>query len=625
MKHLHLSNDLPIYLFHQGTNFRAYDFLGCHFDPNTGAAAFRTWAPGARAVHLVGDFNDWNNSACPMFRLSEGGIWEALVEGLIPGQRYKYLITTEAGSQQLKSDPFAFHAETREKTASIICDLSSYQWGDEKWRAAQKPLYDQPVNIYELHLGSWMREEGGGLLTYTQLAERLIPYIKEMHYTHIEIMPVMEHPYDGSWGYQICGFYAPTSRYGTPLEFMRLIDLCHQAEIGVILDWVPAHFPKDAHGLFEFDGTPLYECHGIDRMEHPEWGTRCFDFGRTEVQSFLISNALFWHDLYHADGLRVDAVSSMLYLDYARKEGQWLPNTKGGNENLDAVAFLQKLNQAVFKSHPHSMMIAEESTAWPLVTKPPHDGGLGFNYKWNMGWMNDMLEYVSVDPIYRKEVHSKITFSFHYAFSENFILPISHDEVVHGKRSIIDKMPGDYETKFAGIRAFLGYMMTHPGKKLTFMGTEFGQFIEWNHDASLDWHLIEQYPMHAKLKAYVGAINALYKNTPALWEIDYSWDGFHWISDENAEQNIIAFFRTDKKGEHLVVLLNFAPVARQAYRIGVPQPGKYRELLNSDAEVFGGWGNTNGEIETEEVGFHGFGQSIRLTVPPLAVVCLKKL
>ncbi|MCL2827226.1 MAG: 1,4-alpha-glucan branching protein GlgB [Oscillospiraceae bacterium] len=617
-------NDLPVYLFHQGTNYRSYDFLGCQFDAENNSATFRVWAPGAKAIHLVGDFNDWRDDACPMRRLSDDGIWEAVLTDIQPGQRYKYRITTGTGETLLKSDPFAFSAETDEQTASIVCDLSGYQWGDHAWQAARGDVYDKPVNIYELHLGSWMRAEDGGVLNYVQIAERLIPYVKEMHYTHVELMPVMEHPYSGSWGYQVCGFFAPTSRHGSPFDLMRLIDLCHQAGIGVILDWVPAHFPKDAHGLYEFDGTPLYECHGIDRMEHPEWGTRCFDFGRAEVQSFLVSNAMFWHELYHIDGLRVDAVSSMLYLNYGRKAGQWLPNTYGGNENLDAVAFLKKLNQAVFRSFPHSLMIAEESTAWPLVTRPAHDGGLGFNYKWNMGWMNDMLEYVSVDPIYRKDIHNKITFSFYYAFSENFILPISHDEVVHGKRSLIDKMPGEYEMKFAGLRAFLGYMMTHPGKKLTFMGTEFGQFKEWDYKSALDWFLLD-YPMHSKLKTYVQTLNAFYLRTPALWEIDFSWDGFSWICDGDNEQNIIVFTRTDRRGERIIVLSNFAPVTRYDYRIGIPEPGEYEEVLNSDLSEYGGSGVRNERLHTEEIHMHGLQQSLNLTVPPLATICLRIL
>ena len=620
------SGELPVYLFHQGTNFRLYDFMGCHFDEKTGAAVFRTWAPGAKSILVTGDFCDWyDDRAVPMRRISDGGVWEAHTDGLHAGQRYKYLITSGSRSQLLKADPFAFFSETDDKNASIVWDIGGYEWGDGAWRESARltALYDKPVNIYEVHLGSWMTADDGSYLNYEQIAERLIPYVKEMNYTHIELMPVMEHPFGGSWGYQICGFYAPTSRYGRPQEFMRFVDLCHQAGIGVILDWVPSHFPKDAHGLLEFDGSPLFECHGADRMEHPQWGTRCFDYGRTEVQSFLVSNAVFWHDMYHADGLRVDAVSSMLYLDYGRNGG-WLPNMYGGNENLEAIAFIKKLNTAVFNLFPYSMMIAEESTAWPLVTMPVHEGGLGFNFKWNMGWMNDMLEYVGVDPVFRKEIHNKITFSFYYAFSENFILPVSHDEVVHGKKSLLDKMPGDYETKFAGLRAFLGYMMTHPGKKLTFMGTEFGQFKEWDVESGLDWLLLE-YPMHAKLREYVRELNAFYLKTTALWEVDYSWDGFRWISDGDFKQNIIAFMRIDRSGEIVVVLQNFAPVARYGYRIGVPEPGLYAEVFNSDLPRYGGWGHENGSVETDLVGMHGFAQSVSVTVPPLATICFRLL
>jgi len=623
MKNAFLHNDLPIHLFHQGTNYRSYELLGCHFD--SGNATFRVWAPNAQAIYLVGDFNGWQEGETPMSRISDSGIWEAALESISVGQRYKLSIVTSSGERILKADPFAFHSETNEKTASIICDLSSYEWGDKEWQTSKEELYDKPVNIYEMHLGSWQRGADGEILSYSEIAERLIPYIQEMNYTHVELMPVMEHPYGGSWGYQVCGFYAPTSRYGTPHDFMRFVDKCHQAGIGVILDWVPAHFPKDAHGLYEFDGTPLYECQGDDRKEHPEWGTRCFDYGRTEVQSFLVSNAVFWHDIYHVDGLRVDAVSSMLYLDYGRKPGEWFPNTHGGNKNLDAVAFLQKLNLAVFKFHPLTMMIAEESTAWPMVTKPPQDGGLGFNFKWNMGWMNDMLEYITIDPLFRKDVHDKLTFSFYYAFSENFILPISHDEVVHGKKSLLDKMPGDYDTKFAGLRAFLGYMITHPGKKLTFMGTEFGQFIEWNYEDSLDWHLLEQYEHHKKTHAYVKALNKFYLDTPALWEIDYWWDGFSWISDSDNTQNIIVFTRIDEQGERVIIVVNFAPIARYDYRIGVPQAGTYEEVFNSDAAEYGGQGNLNGNLQTEEIHMHGLKQSISLTVPPMSTICFKLL
>jgi len=618
-------NELPVYLFHQGTNYRAYEFLGCHFDVKTGVAVFRTWAPKAKTVHLVGDFNNWGEMELKMKRISDGGVWEITVDGVVQYQRYKYAITSGKESGVLKSDPYAFCSETEGKTASIVFDISGYKWGDSKWqeKISKRNNLDYPMNIYEVHLGSWMRDTDGQAFNYIELAKRLIPYVKEMNYTHIELMPVMEHPFGGSWGYQVCGYYAPTSRYGNPHEFMQFVDLCHQDDIGVILDWVPSHFPKDEHGLIDFDGGPLYECHGEDRIENWEWGTRCFDYGRTEVQSFLVSNAMFWLDLYHADGFRVDAVSSMLYLDYGRKAGEWTPNTNGGNENLDAIAFLQKLNKAVFAEFPHAMMIAEESTAWPLVTKPIQDGGLGFNYKWNMGWMNDMLEYVEVDPLYRRGIHNKLTFSFFYAFTENFVLPLSHDEVVHGKKSLLNKMPGDYEMKFAGLRVFLGYMMTHPGKKLTFMGAEFGQFREWDTDTGLDWLLLE-YPMHNSLKNYVKHLNAFYKKTPALWEIDFSWDGFKWISDSDRDQNTIAFIRKDKKGESIISLINFAPVMRDEYRIGVPEPGVYTEVFNSDLNEYGGWGNKNRkEIKADEIPMHGYDYSISVKSPPLAMVCLK--
>jgi len=619
-----LLSELPVYLFHQGTNYRSYEFLGCHYDSKTGVAVFRTWAPRAAAVQLVGDFNSWNRDSNPMARISDGGVWETTVEGVYPQQRYKYFIKSGRGNQVLKADPYAFCSETEGKTASIVYDLNGYTWEDDAWRKRmqKRSPYNSPMNIYEIHLGSWMASEDGQYLSYTQIAERLIPYIKEMNYTHVELMPVMEHPFGGSWGYQITGFYAPTSRYGLPHDFMKFVDLFHQAGIGVILDWVPSHFPKDEHGLIEYDGGCLYECHGMDRIENWEWGTRCFDYGRTEVQSFLVSNAMYWFGMYHADGLRVDAVSSMLYLDYGRQAGQWTPNTHGGNENLDAIAFIRKLNKAVFSEFPDVMMIAEESTAWPLVTKPIHDGGLGFNFKWNMGWMNDMLEYVGVDPFFRKDVHQKITFSFMYAFSENYILPLSHDEVVHGKKSLLDKMPGDYDAKFAGLRAFMGYMMTHPGKKLTFMGAEFGQFREWDIGSGLDWLLLD-YPMHSNLKRYVRDLNAFYLDTPALWEIDCSWDGFKWICDNESTLNIITFMRTDKKGNSLIVLINFAPVARNDYWIGVPDAGVYTEVFNSDLSDYGGSGHTNGTVETQDIETHGFEQCISITAPPMSTVCLK--
>ncbi|MCL2201640.1 MAG: 1,4-alpha-glucan branching protein GlgB [Oscillospiraceae bacterium] len=617
------AHDLPVFLFHQGTNYHAYNLLGCHFCAKTSSAVFRTWAPGAFAIHLTGDFNGWDQSANPMMRISDGGLWETTVHGISSGQRYKYAIHSRNGTV-LKADPFAFYSETDGSTASIVFDINGYEWGDSSWQSkvSHENPFDVPLNIYEVHLGSWMKSSDDKPLSYLEIADRLIPYVKEMNYTHIEIMPVMEHPFGGSWGYQVTGFYAPTSRYGNPHDFMKFIDLCHQNGIGVILDWVPSHFPKDQHGLIEYDGGYLFECHGADKMEIWEWGTRCFDYGRTEVQSFLVSNALYWLGKYHADGLRVDAVSSMLYLDYGRKPGEWTPNTHGGNENLDAIAFIQKLNKAVFNEFPNALMIAEESTAWPLVTMPIHEGGLGFNYKWNMGWMNDMLEYVETNPFFRKEVHNKITFSFMYAFSENYILPLSHDEVVHGKKSLLDKMPGEYDEKFAGLRAFMGYMMVHPGKKLTFMGAEFGQFKEWDYQTQLDWFLLD-YPRHAQLKEYSKQLGAFYLNSPELWEVDFSWDGFKWISDSDREQNIIVFARVDRAGNHLITLLNFAPVARENYRIGVPEKGMYREVFNSDLALFGGWDHKNKNTVSEDISMHGFEQSLSITAPPLSIVCFK--
>ena len=601
-----------------------YRYLGCHIAPE-GGHIFRVWAPAATAVAVVGDFNEWNPHAHPCQRV-DGGVWERRVEHLRAFDTYKFAITDQAGATRLKADPFAFHTETRPATASKIYDLGGYGWGDGAWQAQKRaadPL-GQPMNIYELHAGSWKRYPDGNPFSYTKLVEELIPYIQEMGYTHIELMPITEYPFDGSWGYQVTGYFAPTARYGTPHELMALIDSCHRANIGVILDWVPAHFPKDEHGLYRFDGTPCFEYADPRRGEHREWGTCVFDWGKPEVRQFLIASALFWLDVYHVDGLRVDAVASMLYLDYDRRDGEWLPNEFGTNENIDAVTFLKDLNETVLTAFPHTLMIAEESTAWPLVTRPPFDGGLGFTLKWNMGWMNDMLRYIATDPLYRAGDHNALTFSFFYAFSENFILPVSHDEVVHGKKSLLDKCFGDYAQKFASVRAFIGYMMAHPGKKLTFMGCELGQFSEWNCHDALDWALLE-FPAHRQLHAFFKAIHRFYRETAPLWADDFSWKGFEWIAHDDAAQSVIAFRRIDPATRReIIAVCNFTPVQRVDYRIGVPQSGYYATVFSTDAVEFGGSGILNKTVRTAKRPMHGHPQSIKLTLPPLSVVYLEK-
>ncbi len=614
-------NNLPVYLFHQGTNYESYRFLGAHL--TSGGCTFRVWAPNAVSVSVVGSFNGWNPSLNAMQKIS-GGVYECTVDGVRQYDTYKYFIKTATGRSLYKSDPYAFHAETRPDNASKVYDLAGYEWGDGVWNSrVESSPYKSPVNIYEMHAGSWQRNEDGSFLDYRTLADRLSTYLPEMGYTHVELMPITEFPFDGSWGYQVTGYFAPTSRYGTPHDFMYFVDTMHKAGIGVILDWVPAHFPKDEFGLCEFDGGYCYEDQNPLRMEHKEWGTRIFDYGRPEVQCFLVSDALFWFDMYHIDGLRVDAVASMLYLDYNRKDGEWSPNCNGGRENLEAIAFFKKLNTEVFSHFPRALMIAEESTAWPLVTKPADAGGLGFNFKWNMGWMNDVLDYMSLNPFFRKDNHNKITFSMFYAFSENYILPLSHDEVVHGKCSLINKMPGEYEEKFAGLRALFGYMFAHPGKKLTFMGQEFAQFIEWNFAAALDWMLLE-YDMHKRFCEYMKTLNHLYLDTPAMWEVDDGWDGFRWICADDNTQNIISFIRTDTKGQSVVAVCNFAPVGRGGYRIGVPDKGKYSVILNTDAAAFGGKSaNTAQSFQSEHTESHGFEHSIVLEIPPLSVLWLK--
>ena len=616
----------PIYLFHQGTNFMAYDFLGCHKGEKDGRQGhyFRVWAQNAKAVALVGDFNDWNTGATPCEMLADSGIWEAFVEGLKTFDTYKFAITGCDGVTRLKADPYGTHMEVTPGTGSKIFDIDGYEWKDGEWlkAKAKKDIYNSPMNIYEVHLNSWKSCTTGKYYSYTGFASEIIPYLKEMNYTHIELMPLAEFPFDGSWGYQGIGYYAPTSRFGTPAEFMAMVDMFHQAGISIILDWVPAHFPRDAAGLFEFDGGPSYEYADPKKRDHLAWGTRVFDYGRGEVRSFLISNALYWIEKYHIDGLRVDAVASMLYLDYDRRDGEWTPNVFGGHENLEAIDFFKKLNETVFKRNPQTLMIAEESTAWPMVTKPTSDGGLGFNFKWNMGWMNDMLKYMSMDPIHRAFHHDMLTFSFFYAFSENFILPISHDEVVHGKASLVNKMyGGDVDQKFAQARLFMAYMMAHPGKKLLFMGSEFAQFREWDYENGLEWFMVEEYENHRNYQKFVKNLNKFYVENPPMWQNDFSWEGFSWISNDDYKQSIIIFRRFDRKGNEVIAVCNFVPVGRTGYCFGVPYEGTYTEVFNSTSPD--GSPMTNGSVKSQNIGMHGLEHSICIDIPPFSVMYFK--
>ena len=618
-----------LYLFHEGTQTQAYALFGAHPLEQGGqrGTRFAVWAPHATNVWIEGDFNQWCGNGFRMERIKDSGVWVLFAPGVGAGALYKYAIQHESGEIRVKADPFAFAAELRPSTASRVVDAGDFCWTDGDWlaRQQQNPIYSRPLNIYEVHLGSWRRGADGSFLNYRELAHSLVDYAVEMGYTHLELLPVAEHPLDMSWGYQQTGYYAVTSRYGSPEDFMYFVNRAHERGLGVLLDWVPGHFCKDDHGLARFDGENLFEPHDQLQAENIEWGTLNFDLGRSEVRSFLISNALFWFDVYHLDGLRVDAVANLLYLDFARRPGNWRPNKHGGRENLEAVDFLRKLNAAVFARHPAALMIAEESTTWTGVTRPAHQGGLGFNYKWNMGWMNDMLRYVKIDPLFRKGSHNLVTFAMMYMYSENFVLPLSHDEVVHGKHSLLDKMPGDYWQKFAGLRGFLGFTLTHPGKKLLFMGGEFGQFIEWNEAQSLDWHLLD-YEMHGKLHGYVKALNHFYRSEPCLWQQDHQRAGFRWINADDRNTGIVSFVRYAKDpADYLIVVCNFTPVGREGYIIGVPEPGEYREVFNSDRAEFGGSDKTHAmPLLTGKAGWGGWPSSLAVGVPPLGFVCMKK-
>ena len=613
-------------VFHTGDSVRAYDFLGAHLvnrnDKN--GVVFRVWAPTARSVSVAGDFNNWNNEANYMYNIGYG-VWEVFVEGVKQFCTYKYCIESEYGDRLMKADPYAFHAQTRPGQASVVYDIESYSWNDSEWfnKRKENNISSSPMNIYEIHAGSWRKYPDGNFFNYQKLADELIPYLKEMHYTHVQLMPIMEHPYDGSWGFQTTGYYAPTSRYGTPSDFMAFVDKLHGEGIGVILDWVPSNFPTDDFGLARFDGSPLYESNDPKTSKRDSWGTCLFNYARFEVTSFLVSCAMFWLDKYHIDGLRIGALSSMLYLDYGKTEGEWEPNKFGGKENLDAVDFVKRLNTAVHMYHPDVMMFAEENTSWPKLTHKIEDGGLGFDFKWNMGWMNDMLHYMSLNPMWRPFNHDSLTFSFYYAFSEKFLLPISHDEVSPGKGSLIKQMPGKYDEQFAGVRAFITYMYAHPGKKLVFMGTEIGQFDEWNHEEAIQWDLLE-FEKHKKLRTFFKELNKFYLDCKPLYELDTVWKGFDWIHHDDYTNSVIAFKRTDKNGDEIVSVCNFQPIRRDEYCIGVPKYGLYDEVFNSDEERFGGSGVVNGNnIKTEVMKIHGFDQGLSLTLPPLSVIYLR--
>ncbi|UCD22607.1 MAG: 1,4-alpha-glucan branching protein GlgB [Chloroflexota bacterium] len=624
-----LTND-DLFLFNEGSHYRLYEKLGAHpiTVDNVEGTYFAVWAPNARQVFVMGEFNNWDKLSCPLRSKGQSGIWEGFIPGVVKGTIYKYYIVSHRrGYRVEKADPFAFYAETPPKTASITWDLG-YSWGDQSWMNKRHTYnaLDAPISIYEVHLGSWRRvvEEDNRHLSYRELAPKLAEYLKQLGFTHVEFLPIMEHPFYGSWGYQVTGYFAPTSRYGTPQDFMYLVDYLHQNDIGVILDWVPSHFPDDEHGLGYFDGTHLYE-HGDPKQGiHPDWNSLIFNYGRHEVRSFLLSSALFWLDKYHIDGLRVDAVASMLYLDYGRKESEWVPNKYGGRENLEAIAFLRHFNKAVYQESPDVQTIAEESTAWPMVSRPTYLGGLGFGLKWDMGWMHDTLEYITKDPIYRKYHHSDLTFRLVYSFFENFVLPFSHDEVVHGKGSLLGKMPGDDWQKFANLRLLLGYMYAQPGKKLLFMGGELGQWREWAHDESLEWHLLD-YPPHSGLKRWIEDLNRFYRGQPALYELDFEQTGFEWIDCNDVGHSVLSLVRKGHSPEDLlVVVCNFTPTTHSKYQVGVRQSGFWKELLNSDAREYGGSGQGNlGGKEAAPIPLHGRQYSLTITLPPLAAVFFK--
>ena len=616
-----MSNNMAEYLFHEGTNYHSHKFLGSFLEGD--ACTFRVWAPNARRVFVTGEFCSWYPHTYEMKKINDRGIYEIQVPGVSEFDAYKYVIVTQSGVELWKADPYAKHAETRPLTASKVYSLPEYGWKDKKWMENRTVPYHQPMNVYEVHLGSWKHSEEGKKLSYRELAHKLVDYVKDMNYTHVELLPVTEYPYDKSWGYQATGYFSPTSRYGTPEDFMYFVDTCHQNNIGVILDWVPGHFTKDAHGLYEFDGTCCYEYSDTRKMEHEGWGTRVFDYGRNEVKSFLTSSAVSWIEDYHIDGIRVDAVSSMLFLNYCRDEEKCARNIYGGFENLEAIDFIKNLNLYVKENYPGVIMIAEESTSYAKVTAAVEHGGLGFDFKWNMGWMNDSLDYLETDPFFRKGVHNKFTFSMHYAFSENFILPISHDEVVHGKKSLLDKSPVPYEDKFANFKAFLGYMFAHPGKKLTFMGIDIAQFIEWNEERELDW-LLMLYPKHIFTHRYVKELNKYYKSTPALWENDSDWDGFRWHVVDDNNNNVFAFSRRDRSGKEVLVVSNFSNQVLKNYEIGVDTWGSYKIALNSDAKKYDGIAIANRNLKTINKEKNEFKYTLGVNIPPYTTMYIEK-